>query len=356
MKKIILKNKKYLASLFWRILKWHVLYYFAKKPYPLSSGLYITNRCNLKCGFCNIWRKHKKETLSLENTKKIIDALSDIECYYFSVTGGEPLLVDYIFDVLEYARKSNIKYIHMVTNGYLLDENTAKQLSASGLDELSISLDGDEAFHDNQRGMKGAYERAVTAINNMHTFAPNVSIVLNSVLSPQHLSQCLHVLKLAHQYGIFIKVQPLNRHPQFNDKDSAPIPDRNNLSGINNDLKAAINTLIKDKRVINSTVFLENIYNFYFDADNLILRDQDCIFGYHHIEILENAEVFPCLEGMHWENGMLLNGSFKKMLRSKEYLDMLKSLRKCALCRQNYYICYYEPRIAFPITHCLRFR
>jgi len=260
MKSIILKKKEYFLDLAYRYLKWNLKYFFLGRPSPLSCGIYITNKCNFHCDFCTLWRKQTILTLPLEKAKQIVDALNKLGCFYCSITGGEPLLVNYIFDFLKYVKKSKIRYLHMVTNGYALDKERALQLNQIGLDEISISLDGDEEMHDNHRKTKGAYRQAIEAIENIKKFAPNVSIVLNTILFPENLEQVLNVIKIANDFDVYMKVQPLNRHPLFtsvsieNIQTYAPAKQEKSL-------KKIIDILCRERCIVNSPAFLTNIYN-----------------------------------------------------------------------------------------------
>lgn len=351
MKSIIFKDKKIIPSLIWRILKWHLNFFFTKNPLPLACGFYITSKCNLKCSFCNIWRKPNTATLPLSKAKNIIDGVSSLGCFYFSITGGEPLLVDYLFDLLLYARSSKIKYIHMVTNGYLLDADRAIKLKAAEINEISISIDGDKEVHDKHRGMSGSYDKAIRAIENLKKYAPKVKIVLNAMFFPEDPSKCLHVVELARKFDVYAKVQPLNQHPIFSRDNYGSISFKNISS---TQIKETIIRLREEERVVNSNIFLDNIYNFFCHKQDLIFRNSSCLFGYHHIEILEDGCIFPCLEGLNWENGMSTDGSLKDIIRCQEYKQVLEKLKKCEGCQRNYYICYYEPRIIFPINNFLR--
>jgi MoaA/NifB/PqqE/SkfB family radical SAM enzyme len=351
MKSLILQNKKIVPSLIWRTLKWHTNYFFSRRPLTLACGLYITNRCNLRCSFCNIWRKEALATLSLVKAKNIVDNLSDLGCFYFSISGGEPLLVDYLDQLLRYARKSKIKYIHLVTNGYSLDAQWAKRLGMSRINEISISIDGNEQYHDRKRGVPGAYTRALKAIENLKKYAPGIKVVLNAVLSPQQPRECLHLIGVAREFNVYLKVQPLNQHPVFNKENSSRIHPQDISAG---EMQEVLTRLRREERVINSNAFLDNIYNFFFQNERLIFKDSACIFGYHHLEVLEDGSVFPCLEGLGWKGGIDFDGDLKGLLHSAEYKKLLEGLKSCEGCRRNYYICYYEPRISFPINNFLR--
>ena len=139
------KNIKLLS----RILKWHFKYYILGKPSPLIFVLYITTRCNFKCKMCNIWRNPSKQDFDIDKLKLILKEISK-DCYYFGISGGEPLLIPNIFEILTYAKRY-IPYIHIVTNGYLIDEDVAKKFAQTKIDEISISIDGLEETHNKIR-------------------------------------------------------------------------------------------------------------------------------------------------------------------------------------------------------------
>ena len=64
----------------------------------------LTRACNLRCNFCFAKRAgyNKKNTISFENLKKIVDFCNDLEVKYLFFTGGEPLLYPQFIDILQY--------------------------------------------------------------------------------------------------------------------------------------------------------------------------------------------------------------------------------------------------------------
>jgi len=338
-------------DLIWRALKWHFKYLVTGTPSPLACSCFVTNKCNFRCSFCNLWRKPGITTLSLAQAKNIIDGLNDIGCYYLSISGGEPFLVDHLFDILGHAKKSNIKYIHVVTNGYLLNADNARRLNDIGINDIAISIDGVKERHDKQRGVAGAYDRALEAVEHMKRYAPGVKVVLNAILFPDEPFEVFHVAELAKRYDVFIKVQPLNQLRAFDIHNCANAV----IQKINPaDLRLVIDRLKKDRRVVNSRIFLDNIYNFFCRREKLIFRSARCYFGYHHIEILETGMLFPCVEGMEWKNGRTFSGGLAELLASEEYRKDVERLKTCKGCQRVYLICYYEPRIKFPINNFIQ--
>jgi len=347
----MLRDKKNLGRLLWGVLRWHGRHFFNKTPAPLSCGVYLTSRCNLQCDFCNIHRKPGQATLSLQKGRQVISNLSELGCFYLSFSGGEPLLVEHVFELLEHARAVRIPYRHLVTNGFLLDEECAARLGAADLNEVSISIDGREDVHDRIRGVDGSYKQVLSAVEHLKSCAPQVSIVLNTVLFPDNPEECLPVVDLARRLDVFIKVQPLNQHPEFDPQNDVRVS-RQDIDSQR--LREVLDRLKQEKRVINSRPFLDNIYNFFCRKERLIFREDRCFFGFHHLEVSEDALVFPCLEGMDWCNGMDDHGDLKALLRSRSYRQTVDQLKTCQGCRKNYYICYYEPRIAFPVGNAVK--
>jgi len=83
--------------------------------------------------------------MSLKTFIKLLNSnagrISHISLYNY----GEPLLNRSTSAMVRYAKKMGIKYVKLATNGTLLTEEKAVALVNSGLDYISISLDGASA-------------------------------------------------------------------------------------------------------------------------------------------------------------------------------------------------------------------
>lgn len=110
---------------------------------PLAVIIENTNFCNISCIFCPNEQMHRKRGF-IDNQvfKKIIDQCAFYKIPTVVVQGfGEPLLDKDYVSKIRYAKQKNIKNIHCVTNGILLNKDTAEMLIDSGLDYLNISID-----------------------------------------------------------------------------------------------------------------------------------------------------------------------------------------------------------------------
>lgn len=350
---IILKGNS--SRMILRIALWHIRYLFSKKSAPLACGLYLTSKCNFRCDFCNIWKISPAFQISEEKAREVIQDLGKMKLVYLSFSGGEPLLVPYIFDLLLLAKKSGILYTHIVSNGYLMDKGKARSIADSHLSEISFSLDGDKEKHNSKRNMPQAFEKVISAIEDLKKYSPKTSIVINTIIDSSSPNDVLPIVKLAQSLKVKFKVQPLNSHPCFNDgnvlakrKDLGRDEIKNNID--------VLNIVSHSPALANSRPFLENYKLFLLYPKKAMFNKEKCVFGFHHMEIFKNM-VFPCLEGMNWKSGFNLeNESIKKIINSKEYTNKLLDLKDCKGCNNNYYVCYYEPRLNFPMWNLVKSR
>lgn len=135
-----------------------------KKPVIVWN---MTRRCNLRCVHCYA----QSEDLSYENEldqKESLAMIDDLAAFGVPVilfSGGEPLVHPRLAEYAEYAVSKGMRAV-ISTNGTLITKEKAKTLKEIGLSYVGISLDGLEATHDLFRGMKGAYQKALTGIRN----------------------------------------------------------------------------------------------------------------------------------------------------------------------------------------------
>ncbi len=354
MKKLIFSNPMLFGKLAVRAAKWHLQYYLTGRAFPMLSGMYITNACNFKCRSCNIWRNKKKSVVSMPHYKSIIDDLSSLGTFYFSISGGEPLLIADLEERVSYA-KSKIPYVHFVSNGYLLDAARAKSIAATGVDEVSISIDGIGATHDRIRGQKGAFDHAVQAVKNLRAFAPRVQVVVNSILSPDTVDDLYKVVALTKELGVLHKFQPINDHPVFDCQESQSAKWSASQKQIAK-IDSFVSFLKTQPHVVNTPYFISRISRHFRHLNNDELFDEQCVLPYFFCEFLEDGSVSPCLTGGDWRNTFPTKESgLKSTLSSVGYCREQKKLESCRVCQKNMFVCYLEPRMSYPLPALLTY-
>jgi len=167
---------------------------------PNSIVWDVTSRCNLKCKHCYVEAESKKtEEPSTEEAKAIIDQLKKAKVFTLSFSGGEPLLRDDLFELLEYATKSLV--VDVASNGLLIDEDIANQLKSTGIAYMQLSFDGLEDAHDYLRGRKGAFNRLMETIEILKRVGLRFGVT--SVIYRKNVHEIKEMIELAEKLGAF---------------------------------------------------------------------------------------------------------------------------------------------------------
>ena len=171
---------------------------------PLHVQIEITWKCNWRCVHC-YQDDHSLQNLSLEDIIHLIDELYYCGTMHVIITGGEPLVRKDIFEILRYIRQKGIG-ITLYTNGHLVNDSMAEELSELvAIAEISL-LAGDEHLHDELSRVRGSYKRTLYAINALKKRGVDV-IVKTPILKP-----ALHTLRglkdILEQLGVEWFVDP----------------------------------------------------------------------------------------------------------------------------------------------------
>ncbi|MBW2172291.1 MAG: 12,18-didecarboxysiroheme deacetylase [Deltaproteobacteria bacterium] len=127
----------------------------------------ITQRCNLKCIHCYAHAKDVtfKNELTTEEGKALLDDFAQFGVPVVLFSGGEPVMRKDLPELARYAVKRGMRAV-ISTNGTLITPEKAELFKEIGLSYVGISVDGMEEVNDRFRGVKGAFQGAVTGIRN----------------------------------------------------------------------------------------------------------------------------------------------------------------------------------------------
>ena len=170
-------------------------------PPPRLVAWELTRRCNLHCGHCraNAESGAFADELSLDEGKRLLDEISSMCRPILILTGGEPLLCPWLFDIVAHARGKGMKPV-LGTNGTLVDARTASRLAEAGVRRISVSIDfPDAARHDGFRGEKGAFDAAVRGIREAR--AAGIEVQINSTVTAMNRTLLPELHDLAASLG-----------------------------------------------------------------------------------------------------------------------------------------------------------
>lgn len=139
---------------------------------------YVTERCNYTCKFCYRYQEGSG-ILEIDQVYRIIDKLIKLGISKITFT-GEPLLVRWIYDAIEYAHSKGM-YTTLMTNGSLYNQEKDVFL-INNLNRLSLPLDGsNEEMNQIMTRAPGHYRRVVELAN--HFIATNIDLKITTVVT-----------------------------------------------------------------------------------------------------------------------------------------------------------------------------
>jgi len=155
---------------------------FGRAPNPSTIFIVINNKCNLFCRMCDVGRANRshqrpgetdatfsrnlmtRDQLDLEVWKRLVDDVAHFKPL-IAVTSTEPLLYGQLLDLIDHCHSKGLR-VQVTTNGFLLEKFVGSFLEKR-LDVLAVSIDGPPEVHNRIRGVGGAFEKAVGAVNQI---------------------------------------------------------------------------------------------------------------------------------------------------------------------------------------------
>jgi len=284
----------------------------------------ITDRCNLNCRFCGcselVASSRGKEELSTREWKDVIDTAARLGTFLFNICGGEPLIRDDVYEIIAHATGRGLA-VHLVSNGFFLDEIAAKRLSDASLGSAQISLEAAQASgHDALRG-RGSFDRAVRAIHALQAEAPGVEIGVNCVITPENLATLGEVIRFVDGLGVHkLRFTPVYLNLQHRLVKSSEIASlvfsEEELPKLEVELDRLMAELTRSRLRSSSLAYHQNII--------ALLRNQaprTCYAGYAFASINPYGVVGPCYD---WEGGRSVRDTPLDVIWAGEELGRLR--------------------------------
>jgi radical SAM protein with 4Fe4S-binding SPASM domain len=167
---------------------------------------HFMNSCNLRCVHCYQEGYHFSN-LELKDLLRIANEISltlrKWDMYgRISLTGGEPFMSPYLFDLLDYFEHDEyVKQFDILTNGTCIDVNSISRLKTyQKLRQIQISLDGvTQTVHDAVRG-NGVYNKVIETIHKLRK--NNIEVSLMFTLMRQNMNEAVQVIDFAEAHGV----------------------------------------------------------------------------------------------------------------------------------------------------------
>ncbi|MBD3186694.1 glycosyltransferase [Candidatus Bathyarchaeota archaeon] len=177
---------------------------------PSHLVFFVTDACNARCKHCFYWNhltKEEPETqLDLSEIATIAEKYGRLKM--LTITGGEPTLrKDLASIILQFHARARLEHVSLHTNA-LLPQSLIRMVKevckrAPGLEfNISVSIDGLKATHDEIRGVPGSFEKAITLLEHLILLRnryPQVNVTVNTCFVKQNEDEIKHLVEFIHE-------------------------------------------------------------------------------------------------------------------------------------------------------------
>jgi GeoRSP system radical SAM/SPASM protein len=165
---------------------------------PLTVNWSLSYQCNFTCSHCYS-RELETVLLSPSEIRSVVDLLAEKGVVFINFGGGEPLLLDDLYDITAYAVSRGLQ-VTMNTNGWLLDPPTAVRIAEAGFHSIGISVDSPDAkVHDRFRNMEGSFDRALKGLDCLEE--AGVRSTVSCVINRENLHNWQGMIDLCRDHG-----------------------------------------------------------------------------------------------------------------------------------------------------------
>lgn len=170
---------------------------------PISCTINVTQKCNLRCLHCSASAgevaQGEMSTEQLMNLAKTL--VEDVGVFSVPISGGEPLLREDTFLVLNYLSQKKV-HSTLFTNATLVTDDIAKKLSDETClgGKINTSIDGaTDISHDMLRG-NNAFNHAIRGIKKL--IKNNLSVGAHCIIHKKNMKTLPDIVKLAEEIGL----------------------------------------------------------------------------------------------------------------------------------------------------------
>lgn len=276
---------------------------------------HITHACNLRCVHC--YQEEYQSHMPREELFRVLDQLDELLTGQgvrgqINLTGGEPLLHPDFFPLAEEIRRRGYR-LGVLTNGTLIDRDTAARLAGLSPVFVQVSLDGTEAVHDAIRGV-GSFARAVSGVDELKR--RDVKVLVSFTAQQGNAGELPELARICRKH----RVDKL-----WWDRVVSADPALNVTTEQFRGLVETTNALRKKYRRWKGGSFVSNGRALQFgDPD----RDEvyRCSAGERLLVLLANGDLMPCRR-LPFVIGNIREGTMKEIVQHSELMAELRRTR-----------------------------
>jgi MoaA/NifB/PqqE/SkfB family radical SAM enzyme len=291
--------------------------------------------CNCQCVMCDIWKDNKNlKQLTEEDIKGLLASLKKFGTREVVMSGGEALLNHNFFRFCEILRQQDIK-ISLLSTGLSLKRNVEQILT--WVDNVIVSLDGNEEVHDRIRNIPNAFQKLREGVQLIKSIEPKYRITARTVIHKLNFRTWNLIIDSAKEMGLDqisflpadVSSHAFNRELLWSqDRQHEILVEQKELT----ELSAVTDTIIENYKddfesrfIAESPGKFRKIYSYYAAFYNLNpFPYKKCNAPWVSTVIEADGTVRPCF--FHEPLGNIRNNSLEEILNSSQSIRFRKDL------------------------------
>lgn len=291
--------------------------------------------CNCRCVMCDIWKGNNNlKQLTAADIQALMATLKKLGTQQVLMSGGEALLNPNFFRFCEILKKEKIK-ITLLSTGLTLKKNAA--LLVKWVDDIIVSLDGDEATHNRIRNIPDAFNKMAEGITAIKALKPDFKITCRTVIHRLNYTVWPQIIQSAKNLGLDqisflpadVSSHAFNRQQAWDEPRQHEIllseKDVDALKIIIGNLLIAFKNEFENRFIAENPEKIRNIY-FYYAAyyNRNPFPYKKCNAPWVSTVIEADGTVRPCF--FHELYGNLKTQSLNNIVNSETAIDFRKNL------------------------------
>jgi MoaA/NifB/PqqE/SkfB family radical SAM enzyme len=283
---------------------------------PLSAHIKLTENCQAKCISCNYWQSRWEDSIDTSRAIELVNEIDAAGIGSLRLTGGEPLLRKDLFHVLATGNTSRFKRIILQTNGLLI-KKLHKEINASPITHVAVSIDGMKQSNDLIRGIRGYFDLGIAGLKLLENKKLAISVTLNR-MSAGELEE---LAAMADEVGAHLEFNILSQSLFFlKDANLASMwPESRDV--------AEIGRFLHGRRPEYEVDYVTRYYN------HEAIAEPPCVLGYLQVFVLSNGDVLTGCYPLK-PVGNILRDNLATILASEAYSRQAQAMirRECPGC------------------------
>jgi len=258
--------------------------------HPVLTCVRLTRVCNLRCDYCSELYVETGSDLDFGDWKNVTDIAYNLGNRDIVLSGGEPLLKDFLVDLVRYTA-SRDTLVSIATNGRLLTREKLAALNDAGLDYLCISIDSFEKDDPKPWG-KVLTDGLKRILEHIGESAYNFETQISTVVTRHNLEDLSEMVRYFSSLGISTKFMLMMRN-KINEGATENLAIQENDAQIRKTIDSLLEMKEHGALLIDDDFTLERVNRFFNGT-----HSYNCNGGEFDLSINNDGRLVICPDGI----------------------------------------------------------